>query len=201
MIKLSQITLTILTSISLVCLTFSNLTHAQRPRNIAAPSLLSISQLGINLNGAYYQAIGNKLIYGNEQSRGAHPFECVEFAYGRSIERGLFQNDRGIGNVLSGDAHTWDDRIANSSYRSRLRTKARVNSLVVWEADIKFKWTEGNMTYSSTTDPIAGHVAFVEKVYSDGSFLISEGIHQPQPSIRRIKAKTPVAKAAKFIYL
>jgi surface antigen len=62
-------------------------------------------------------------------------------------------------------------------------------------------WSEGNLTYTYASDPIAGHVAFVEKVYPDGSFLISEGNHQDRPTIRLIKAKSPVATAAKFIYL
>ncbi len=44
-------------------------------------------------------------------------------------------------------------------------------------------------------------MAFVEKVYPDGSFLISEGNHKARPLIKLIKAKTPVALAAKFIYL
>jgi surface antigen len=193
--------LTILTSISLGSLVISNLSTAQSARIAPDKTIPSIAQLGIDLNGAYYRATGNQIIAGNEQSRGSHPFECVEFAYGRAIERGLFKNSQGIGMVLNGDAHTWDDRIANSSYRSRLNKQARVNSVVVWEADLKFTWQEGNTIYSYATDPIAGHVAFVEKVYPDGSFLISEGNHQTQPLIRLIKAKTPVAKAAKFIYL
>ena len=198
--KLSQIAL-ILASASLACLAVPNLSFARGNKNSASTSVPSISQLGINLNGGYYQASGNQLIAWNNENRGDHPFECVEFAYGRAIERGLFQNNQGIATVLNGDAHTWDDRIANSSYRSRLKTRARINSLVVWEADLKFNWSEGNTTYTYFTDPIAGHVAFVEKVYPDGSFLISEGNHQAQPIIRLVKATTPVAQAAKFIYL
>jgi surface antigen len=200
-IKLATIALTILTSISLGSLVIPNLSAAQGARIAPDKTVPSIAQLGIDLNGDYYRATGNQIIAGNEQIRGSHPFECVEFAYGRAIERGLFKNSQGIGIVLNGDAHTWDDRIANSNYRSRLNKQVRVNSVVVWEADLKFTWQEGNTTYSYATDPIAGHVAFVEKVYPDGSFLISEGNHQARPLIKLIKAKTPVAKAAKFIYL
>ena len=204
--RLATIMKTFQISSVLVCLSLlssivPSLTYARQTKNSSAISLPSIAQLGINLNGAYYRATGNQIIAGNEQIRGIRPFECVEFAYGRAIERGLFKNSQGIGTVLNGDAHTWDDRIANSSYRSRLNKQVRVNSVVVWEADLKFTWQEGNTTYSYATDPIAGHVAFVEKVYPDGSFLISEGNHQARPLIKLIKAKTPVAKAAKFIYL
>jgi surface antigen len=199
-VKTSQ-TLAVLVCVSLLSSIVPSLTNARQAKNSSAISLPSIAKLGIDLNGAYYRASGNQIIAGNEQSRGVHPFECVEFAYGRAIERGLFKNSQGIGLVLNGDAHTWDDRIANSSYRSRLNRKVRANSVVVWEADLKFTWQEGNTTYSYATDPIAGHVAFVEKVYPDGSFLISEGNHETQPLIKLIKAKTPVAKAAKFIYL
>ncbi|WP_373542359.1 CHAP domain-containing protein [Chamaesiphon sp.] len=163
--------------------------------------LPSIAQLRINLRGSYYQANGNQLIDGNERIRGSHPFECVEFAYGRAIERGLFGNRQGLGAVLIGNAHTWDDRVANSSYRGRLKTQPRIDSIVLWEANLKFQWREGNLTYTEATDPVAGHVAFVEKVYPDGSFLISEGNHQSRPHIRLVKAKTPAANAAKFIYL
>lgn len=200
MIKISQ-TFVNLGSALLVYLAFTSPTDARENSKFTTNNLPSIAQLKINLRGGYYQASGNQLIDGNEQIRGAHPFECVEFAYGRAIERGLFQNQQGLGAVLMGDAHTWDDRIANSRYRDRLRTHPRINSIVVWEADLKFQWHEGNLTHTETTDPIAGHVAFVEKVYPDGSFLISEGNHQSQPHIRLVKAKTPVAKAAKFIYL
>lgn len=161
----------------------------------------SLSSLGINLGGAYYQASGNQLIYWNNQHRGAHPFECVEFAYGRAIERGLFQNGQGIGSVLNGNAHTWDEKIASSNYRDRLSTQVREKSIVVWEANQKFNWSEGNSTYSYFTDPVGGHVAFVEKVNPDGSFVISEGNQKAEPEIRTIKAGTPPATAAKFIYL
>ena len=200
MIKLSHITLAILASVSLATWTFPTVTYAGSD-SPTADSLPSSSQLGINLDGAYYQAEGNQLIAWNNQNRGAHPFECVEFAYGRSIERGLFENNRGIATVLTGDAHTWADRIANSNYRKQLNTTARGNSLVVWEANLNFSWQEGNNTYTYSTDPVAGHVAFVEKVYPDGSFLISEGNRQAQPIVRLVKAGTPVAAAAKFIYL
>ena len=188
-------------SILLFYFAFISPTNAQDNSRFTTANSPSLARLRINLRGGYYQASGNQLIDGNEQIRGEHPFECVEFAYGRAIERGLFRNRQGLGAVLIGDTHTWDDRITNSSYRDRLKNRPRINSIVVWEADLKFQWREGNLTYTETTDPIAGHVAFVEKVYPDGSFLISEGNHQSQPHIRLVKAKTPVAKAAKFIYL
>lgn len=193
--------LAFLISVSLLSTIVPGLIYAKEAKDFTADSLPSLSQLRIDLGGNYYHASGNQFIEGNDRVRGVHPFECVEFAYGRAIERGLIHNKQGIGAVLNGDAHTWDNRIANSSYRNRLKTKSRINSLVVWEADLKLQWSEGDMTYTYNTDPVAGHVAFVEKVYPDGSFLISEGIHQSQPSIRLIKARTPLAKAAKFIYL
>jgi surface antigen len=201
MIKLSQITLAFFASIALAPTAFPTLTYAGGGGSPAPTSVPSFSKLGINLSGAYYQASGNQIIAGNEQMRGPHPFACVEFAYGRAIERGLFQNGQGIGSVLTGDAHTWDDRIASSNYSGRLRTKVRPRSIVVWEANQQFSWTEGNGTYSYYTDPVAGHVAYVEKVYADGSFLVSEGNQKAEPEIRLVKAGTPPATAAKFIYL
>jgi surface antigen len=196
--KLFQTISIVLAAISL---NVPNISVARTTKSANSIELPSMSQLKINLRGSYYKASGNQFIEGNDRVRGVHPFECVEFAYGRAIERGLFQNKQGIGAVLNGDAHTWDDRIADSSYRSRLKTKVRANSFVVWEANLQFQWSEGNMNYTYTTDPTFGHVAFVEKVYPDGSFLISEGVHQSQPSIRLIKGQNPLAKAAKFIYL
>jgi surface antigen len=200
MTKLSHIAVSILAAVSLAPCTFPTFASAGSGSH-NGESVPSSSQLGINLDGAYYQAKGNQLIAWNNQNRGPHPFECVEFAYGRSIERGLFKNNRGIATVLTGDAHTWDDRIASSRYRKQLNNTARGNSLVVWEANLKFSWKEGNTTYTESTNSVAGHVAFVEKVYPDGSFLISEGNQQAQPIIRLVKAGTPVAAAAKFIYL
>jgi surface antigen len=165
-------------------------------------NLPSIAKLKIQLDSNYYRSSGNQFIEGNEQLRGTHPFECVEFAYGRAIERGLFQNKQGIGRVFNGDAHTWVDRVANSPYRGRVKNTVRANSFVVWAADLKFQWSEGSTTYTASTDAVAGHVAFVEKVYPDGSFVVSEmSRHEAKPIIRLIRAKTPVTKAAKFIYL
>lgn len=165
-------------------------------------SLPSIAELGINLSGAYYQASGNQLIDWNTKNLGAHNFECTEFAYGRAIERGLFQNNQGIATVLTTAAHDWDDRVEKSKYSSQLQTQPRANSIVVWEANQNFSWTEGNGTYTYNTDSVSGHVAFVEKVNPDGSFLISEGSPQlSQPAVRWMKAGTPPATAAKFIYL
>jgi surface antigen len=196
-----SLSLSIIGAISISLTNFPTLGSIDKIGISLASSVPSISQLRINLRGAYYQASGNQFIEGNDRLRGVHPFECVEFAYGRAIERGLFQNRQGIGAVLNGDAHTWDDRIADSSYRSRLKTKVRANSFVVWEANLQVRWREGNTTYTYITDPTAGHVAFVEKVYPDGSFLISESSRQSPPSIRLIKSQNPLAKAAKFIYL
>jgi surface antigen len=51
------------------------------------------------------------------------------------------------------------------------------------------------------SDPVAGHIAYVEKVYANGSFLVSEGNQKAEPEIRLVKVGTPVAAAAKFIYL
>jgi CHAP domain len=167
----------------------------------AAGALPSIAKLGIALDRDYYRASGNQLIAWNEEIRGVHSFECVEFVYGRAIERGLMQNKQGIATVLIGNADTWVSKVANSKYRDRLSNKVRVNSIVAWDADRTFTWREGDYIQTWTSDPIAGHVAFVEKVYADGSFLITEGIHQQQPAVRLIKAGNPIATAAKFIYL
>jgi surface antigen len=192
---------TMLIILAAISLTVANGSVAKMTKNANSIELPSISQLRINLQGAYYKASGNQFIEGNDRVRGVHPFECTEFAYGRAIERGLVKNKQGIGAVLNGDAHTWDDRIADSNYRSRLKTKVRANSFVVWEANLQVQWREGNTTYTYTTDPTAGHVAFVEKVYPDGSFSISESSRKSPPNIRSIDSQNPLAKAAKFIYL
>lgn len=174
---------------------------ASAERVPTADALPSIAKLGIDLNRDYYRASGNQLIAWNEEIRGIHSFECVEFVYGRAIERGLMKNKQGIATVLIGNADTWVGKVINSKYRDRLSNKVRVNSIVAWDADRTFSWREGDSIHSWTSDPIAGHVAFVEKVYADGSFLISEGIHQARPAVRLIKAGNPMAAAAKFIYL
>lgn len=168
------------------------------------------SILGINLNSSYYQASGNTFVYGNNFSMGiGHPFQCVEYAYGRAMERGLFQNQQGIGAVVNGDAHTWDNDIWGSWYRDRLHyqagsanSQARANSFVVWESNLNLTATYPNGGWQTYSTGSGGHVGFVEHVYADGSYLVSEGNAGGQPfRLSYVKPSSPQYQYAEFIYL
>lgn len=153
---------------------------------------------GINLDSIHYQASGNTFVAGNNDST----FQCVEYAYGRAMERGLFQNQQGIGSVVNGDAYTWDDDIWGSWYHDRLRdqagsatSQARVNSFVVWEGNL-------NLNNGGYITGPGGHVGFVEKVYADGSYIVSEGNVGGKPfGLSYVTPTSPQYQYAEFIYL
>ncbi|MCT7957310.1 CHAP domain-containing protein [Laspinema palackyanum] len=109
------------------------------------------SQFGIDLNSIHYQAAGNKIVLSNNDAT----FQCTEFAYGRAIEKGLFQNEQGFGANWFGHAGQWDDNLGEWT------RQPQVNSFVVWDP-----WQGGSQEW--------GHVGFVEEVHPDGSFTISE---------------------------
>ncbi|MCJ8282681.1 MAG: CHAP domain-containing protein, partial [Rivularia sp. ALOHA_DT_140] len=101
------------------------------------------------------------------------------------IEKGVVQNNCGIGARISRHAGVWDDQT------SQYNTVVRQNSIVVWDP-----WKGGTRS--------RGHVAFVEKVYADGSFLISESNWDSARmsfNVRHIKPGTNAFDSAKFIYL
>ena len=139
--------------------------------------------LGINPYSTSYSAQGNKFVSSN--GTGATYLWCTDYAYGRAIEKGLFQNNSGIGAQIRGHAGFWDDDT------SQYNRAVRQNSIVVWD-----RWKGGAGS--------VGHVAFVEKVYADGSFLISEsnwGSARMSFNVRHIKPGTNAFDSAKFIYL
>ncbi|QJB44416.1 CHAP domain-containing protein [Dolichospermum flos-aquae] len=106
-----------------------------------------------------------------------------KYAYGRAIEKGLFQNNRGIGETVSLNAGSWDDQIGLSN----VKCTPRINSFIIFDSET-----------GGTTDS-RGHVGFVEQVYADGSFLISESNwgNYLGFGLRHLSAGTK----AKFIYL
>jgi Ca2+-binding RTX toxin-like protein len=135
------------------------------------------SDFGINLNSVNYQAAGNKIVEGNNDPT----FWCTEFAYGRAIEKGLFQNKQGFGAKGFGDAGQWDDNLGGWT------RQAKANSFVVWDP-----WQGGAKE--------AGHVGFVERVNSDGSFTISEANWSGQYfNSRTVYPGTTAFNSAKFV--
>ncbi|MFB2876093.1 CHAP domain-containing protein [Floridanema aerugineum] len=134
------------------------------------------SDFGINLNSINYQAAGNKIVAGNNDST----FWCTEFAYGRAIEKGLFKNNQGFGAKWFGNAGQWDDNLGWTK-------QVKANSFVVWDP---LQAGAGSV----------GHVGFVEKVNSDGSFVISEANWAGQYyNSRTISLGTAAFNAAKFV--
>jgi hypothetical protein len=165
--------------------------------------------LGIDLNSSFYQAEGNTFIQGNNQWIGLHPFECVEFAYGRAMELGFFANLQGLGSVIDGDAGTWDDDLFGTFYQDRLHlqagaasSQARANSLVVWEGNLSLITTHPDGSWETFNTAPAGHVGFVEAVYEDGSYLVSEANVNGQPfHLTYVTAGSAQYNEAEFIYL
>ena len=80
--------------------------------------------------------------------------QCTWYVYNR-----MAQFDKQISGTL-GDARNWNNRAENKGY-TVTSTPEKYNA-VVFEAG------------QQNADPIYGHVAFVEKVNSDGSIVISE---------------------------
>jgi surface antigen len=108
-------------------------------------------EFGINLSSINYQSSGNKIVAGNNDPT----FWCTEFAYGRAIEKGLFQNNQGFGSKYFGNAGQWDDNLGGWT------RQPKANNFVVWDP------------YQAGAGSV-GHVGFVERVNADGSFTISE---------------------------
>ena len=145
--------------------------------------MTSPSVFGINLNSIHYQRQGNKFVAANNDAY----FWCTEFAYGRAMEKGLFQNNQGIGARISGHAGFWDDNVGASNWGRQVRA----NSIVVWDPN---QGGAGSV----------GHVGFVERVNSDGSFTISEANWdraEGRFNSRTITRGSNAFNTAKFIYL
>jgi surface antigen len=152
------------------------------PENLfALSSSQQQAQLGINLNSTNYQAGGNTFVRANNDT----PFWCTEYAYGRAIEKGLFADGQGIGASIWGDAGSWDDHIGLDNVKSQART----NSFIIWNPN---QAGAGSL----------GHVGFVEEVYADGSFLISEANWNGLDfNLRLVNPASPAFTQAEFIYL
>lgn len=143
----------------------------------------SPSNFGINLNSVHYSRNGNKFVRAN--GTGGTRLWCTDFAFGRALEKGLIQGDTGIGGRILGNAGLWDDQAGSWS------REARPNSFVVWDP-----WQGGAGS--------VGHVGFVERVNSDGSFVISEanwGTARMSFNSRTIARGSNAFNTAKFVYL
>lgn len=143
----------------------------------------SPSEFQIDLNSANYSRSGNKFVASN--GTGGTYLWCTDFAFGRALEKGLLQNYSGLGEKISGNAGVWDDQ-AGSWGR-----QAQANSLIVWDPN---QGGAGSV----------GHVGFVERVNSDGSFVISEanfGSARMSFNSRTINPGTNAFNSAKFVYL
>ncbi|MCC3406757.1 MAG: CHAP domain-containing protein [Microcoleus sp. PH2017_10_PVI_O_A] len=143
----------------------------------------SPSEFQINLGSVNYSRAGNKFVASN--GTGGTYLWCTDFAFGRALEKGLLQNHSGLGGKISGHAGVWDDQ-AGSWGR-----QARANSLVVWDPN---QGGAGSV----------GHVGFVERVNSNGSFVISEanfGTAKMSFTSRTINPGSNAFNSAKFVYL
>ncbi len=144
---------------------------------------LSSGSLGINFNSINYQAQGNKFVAAN--GTGGTYLWCTDFAFGRASEKGLIQNYSGLGGKISGHAGQWDDQAGSWTRQTQ------ANSFVVWDPN---QGGAGSV----------GHVAFVERVNSDGSFTISEanfGTAKMSYNSRTISPGSNTFNSAKFIPL
>jgi surface antigen len=145
--------------------------------------------LGVNPQSSFYQSNGNKFTAAN--GTGGTYLWCTDYAFGRALEKGLIQGSSGIGGVISGNAGDWDNNAIGGGYSAQVQFQPRANSFVVWEA------------YTAGAGSV-GHVGFVEAVYSDGSFLVSEsnwGNPAMSFHLRHVRPGTPAYSDAKFIYL
>ncbi len=143
----------------------------------------SPSEFQINLNSASYSRSGNKFVASN--GTGGTYLWCTDFAFGRALEKGLLQNYSGLGGKISGNAGVWDDQAGTWG------RQAQANSLIVWDPN---QGGAGSV----------GHVGFVERVNSNGSFVISEanfGTAKMSFNSRTINPGTNAFNSAKFVYL
>ncbi len=153
---------------------------------------LSVNQkkgvLGVNSFSGRYSSSGNKFVASH--GTGGTSLLSTDYAYGRALEKGLIANNQGIGSAISGEAGWWDDNI-KTFYPNNIGSSARSNSIALWDP---YQGGAGGQ----------GHVAFVEAVFKDGSFLISEsnwGSSTKSYNLRQINPGTSAFNSAKFIYL
>ncbi len=145
--------------------------------------------MGVNPQSSSYRSGGNKFAAAN--GTGGTYLWCTDYAFGRALEKGLIQGGTGIGGAIRGNAGVWDNNVISAGYANRVQSQPRANSFIVWEA------------YAAGAGSV-GHVGFVEAVYSDGSFLVSEsnwGTPKMSFRLRHVRPGTPAYNQAKFIYL
>ena len=143
----------------------------------------SPASFGVNLDSVFYNAAGNKFVASN--GTGGGKLWCTDYAFGRGLEKGLIENSKGIGGNITGNAGVWDDQVG---YWAK---QAKNNSFVVWDSN---QGGAGSV----------GHVAFVESVNQDVSFVISEanwGSARMSFNSRTIAPGSNAFNQAKFIYL
>jgi surface antigen len=149
-------------------------------------SMPSPSDFGINLNSSSYTnssvnrfaAVGNP----DEVPASRNWLWCTEFAFGRAIEKGLINQNSGIGSRIIGNAGQWDDQAGSWS------SQPRANSFIVWDPNPLVK---GDV----------GHVAFVERVNSNGSVDITEGNYAWNGAFNARTLSPSQLQGTKFVYL
>jgi surface antigen len=143
------------------------------------------SDFGINLNSSSYtnSTVNRFAAVGNPDGVPASRnwLWCTEFAFGRALEKGLINGSSGVGARISGNAGQWDDQAGSWS------SQPRANSFIVWDS-----------TYPG--DPY-GHVAFVERVNSNGSIDITEGNYNWNGAFNARTLSPSQLQGTKFVYL
>lgn len=145
----------------------------------------SPSDFGINLNSSSYtnSTVNRFAAVGNPDGVPASRnwLWCTEFAFGRAIEKGLINQNSGVGFRINADAGQWDDQAQTWS------SQPRANSFIVWDS-------------TRPGDPY-GHVAFVERVNSNGSIDITEGNYGWNGAFNARTLSPSQFQGTKFIYL
>jgi hypothetical protein len=106
---------------------------------------------------------------------------CTEFAFGRAVEKGLINANSGVGFRIRGHAGQWDDQAQTWS------SQPRANSFIVWDS-------------TGPGDPY-GHVAFVERVNSNGSVEITEGNYNWNGAFNTRTLSPSQFQGTKFVHL
>ena len=141
--------------------------------------MIPSTDFGINLSSSHYTSAGENVFINGPLDN------CTEFAFGRALEKGLIDPYSGIGLKIRGHAGKWDDQAGFFS------SEVQVDSFVVWDPN---QGGAGSV----------GHVAFVERINTDGSFVISEynwNYGDGKFNSRTIFPGTDAFQTAKFIHL
>ena len=145
----------------------------------------SPSDFGINLNSSNYtnSTVNPFAAVGNPSNVPANRnfLWCTEFAFGRAAEKGLINANSGLGAKIRGHAGQWDDQAQTWS------SQPRANSFIVWD--------------STAPGDLYGHVAFVERVNSNGSIDITEGNLNWNGAFNARTLSASQLQGRKFIYL